>query len=596
MGTRWGAVWRLTLRAERALDGLVTAGAALGVLGAGLFMATLLVGRTSLVPSLAWMATAGATSVTALALWALAARADRRAETSAWWRTAPRQRTAWPSLFLLPGAGAAAAAYLDDATNHLYVNYHSARESVLVYGLLLYALAQAWFWIARWGHTQHSQRPAIFEVADAAPARFASHSALLLVALGFAAYLNASVVLPWIPHQSDLMVNLRGARELLAGAIPYNDDTPVWADRVHLLPVTLLTLFAPLSMLPDATARAVFFLGNQVLWLAALGYLVRRLVEPAERLRWLGVLLFVSATFWPWQESIRFGQQDGLLVLLFGVSIVAALTGRSVAAGLALGAAIVVKPLSIGLPLVYLVHGRLRTLVVAGLLAAGVAVASLPVTGIAPWLHFVRVEVPEMLPGTARGTNIPLPSLHARLFVGRERLGDGDPAPRLGAISALNATLNALGLLLIARLALRVAKRLATGDPVPRRDWLLDASLGLTLTLVLAPMAWQHYASWLVIPLLVLALPAVWGPLSPRARVAAGALAGLGYLLLSLDDVKLLGLLGPLVTRWPAVMSLYALGLACVLGALLVARFHAAQEPQQAEERPVPIAKARLAA
>ncbi|HET7768853.1 MAG TPA: glycosyltransferase family 87 protein [Chloroflexota bacterium] len=595
MGTGLGGVWRLALRLERALDGLVTAGAVLGVLGAGLFTATLLVGRTGLPPSISWLATAGAAALIALALWALAARADSPAGSvpSAW------RRTAWPSLFLLPGAGAAAAAYLDDATNHLYVNYHSARESVLVYGLLLYALAQAWFWIARWGHTRHTQRPALFEVAGAAPGppgRFGSHGALLLVALGLAAYLNASVVLPWIPHQSDLMVNLRGARELLAGAIPYNDDTPVWADRVHLLPVTLLTLFAPLSTLPDATARAVFFLGNQLLWLAALGYLVSRLVPPGDRLRWLGVLLFVSATFWPWQESIRFGQQDGLLVLLFGLSIVAALRGRSVASGLALGAAIVVKPLSIWLPLVYLVHGRLRPLVVAGLLAAGVALASLPVTGIAPWLHFVQVEVPEMLPGTARGTNIPLPSLHARLFVGRERLGDGDPAPRLGAISALNATLNALGLLLIARLALRVARRLAAGDPVPPREWLLDAGLGLTLTLLLAPMAWQHYASWLIIPLLVLALPEVWGPLSPRARLATAALAGLGYLLLSLDDVKLLGLLGPLVTRWPALMSFYALGLTCTLGALLAARLYATKEPPKAEELPVPTPLVRRAA
>ena len=567
-------------RAERALDRVAVAGAALGVLGGGLFGATLLVGRTVLFwPSLAWLMTAAGASALALALWWLAARGGRG------WR-----RTAWPALFLLPGAGAAAAAYVDDGTNHLYVNYSSARESVLVYGLLLYVVAQGWFWIARSGiraapsagemsDEALAQAPAL-QVGPTDPARWpVGDASILLVALGLAAYLNASVFLPWIPHQSDLMVNLRGARELLAGALPYNDDMPVWADRVHLLPVTLLTLFAPLAQLPDATARAVFFLANQALWLAALAYLAKRLVAPGRRLRWLAVLLFVSATFWPWQESIRFGQQDGLLVLLFGVSIVAARSGRPVASGLALGAAIVVKPLSIWLPLVYLAHGRIRTLVVAGLLAGGVTLASLPVTGIEPWLHFVRVEVPEMLPGTARGTNIPLPSLHARLFVGRERLGDGDPAPRLGAITALNLSTNALGLLLLARVALSVARRAAAGGAALQgRAWLLDAGLGLTLTLLLAPMAWQHYASWLVIAFLVLGLPEVWRPLSPRARVAAGALAGLGYLLLSLDDVKLLTLLGPLVTRWPAVMSLYALGLACVLGALVVARFYAAEE------------------
>jgi hypothetical protein len=567
-------------RAERALDAAELAGAVLGVLGGGLFAATLLVGRTVLFwPSLTWLATGGGAIVVTAAVWALAAR-----EGGGW------RRSAWPSLFLLPGAGAAAGAYVDDATNHLYVNYPPIRESVLVYGVLLYVVALAWYWAARLGRTQEGLpqtmgASAAHAETTAAPMRGLQGGALLLVGLAGAAYFNASVFLPWVPHQSDLMVNLRGARELLGGGLPYNDHMPVWADRVHLLPVTLLTLFAPLAVLPDRTAQTVFFLVNQVLWVAALAYLARRLAPAAQGALWLAGLLFVSATYWPWQESIRYGQQDGLLLLLYGVSIATALADRHAVSGLALGAAIIVKPLSIWLPLVYLLHGRWRTLLVAGILAAGVTVAAVPFTGLTPWLHFVQVEVPEMLPGTARGTNIPLPSLHARLFVGRERLGDGDPAPRLAAISALNAALNALGLLLVARIGLRVVRRLADQPALEgrvgreeRRAWLLDAAIGLTLTVLLAPMAWQHYASWLVIAFFVLALPEVWRPLSRRARRVAATLAGAGYLLLSLDDVKLLGILGPLVSRWPAVMSLYAVGLACVLGALVAARFYALEE------------------
>jgi hypothetical protein len=138
----------------------------------------------------------------------------------------------------------------------------------------------------------------------------------------------------------------------------------------------------------------------------------------------------------------------------------------------------------------------------------------------------------------------------------------------LGAISALNAAANLLGLLVIARLSL--SRRGA-----PRRRWLLDFALGLTFTLLLAPMAWQHYASWLAIAFFVLALPDVWRPLPTVRRVAMGALAGCAFLLLGLEDGRLVRLLGPLIDRWPAVLAFYAAGLLCLAGALALARFGA---------------------
>ena len=233
-----------------------------------------------------------------------------------------------------------------------------------------------------------------------------------------------------------------------------------------------------------------------------------------------------------------------------------------------------VKPLSIWLPLIYLLHGRWRALLVAGLTAGALALATLPFTGWEPWWHFVRVELPAMLPGTVRGTNIPLPSLHARMFVGRESLGDGEAAPTLGIIAALNGAANLLGLLFVARLGLR-----RSGTPAGRRrDWLLDASLGLTLTLLLAPMAWQHYASWLVIAYFVLALPEVWRPLGVGARLGAATLAGLAFLLLSLEDSQLLRLMTPIVDHWPAALAFYTAGLLCLAAALAVSRF--APDPQ----------------
>jgi hypothetical protein len=552
--TGWLTPWRAPL--ERLAGIAEVALAALGVAGAGLFVATVSLGRTAIFwPSLAWIATASIAGLVAFALWLLAALLERSRGIHRW------RSTAWPQLLLLPATLAAAATYLDDGSNHLLRIHDPAREALLVYGLGLYAVAQVAFWtlrlVSRVGVTWWTGTARLF------PA----------VAVGVAAgaYLNASVFQQWVPTQTDLLVNLRGARELLAGGLPYNDYMPVWADRVHMLPVTLLVLFAPLAALPDNAARLLFFLGNQVLWLLALALLIRRVAPEGQRPYWYAALLAFSAAYWPWQEAIRYGQQDGLLILLYIFSLTAVLRGRSTESGVALGLAFIVKPLSIWLPLAYVVHGRWRALFVAGATGALIVALSLPFTGFEPWWHFARVEVPEMLPGTARGTNIPLPSLHARLFVGRERLGDGDPAPTLGVISALNAATNVLGLALVSRLALRPG-------PNRRRDWLLDFGITLTLTLLLAPMAWQHYSSWLVIAFVIAALPAVWRPLAPPVRALAGALAGAGFFLLSLDDVKLLHFLTPLVERWPAVMSFYALGLVCVLGALVVARFCARAE------------------
>jgi hypothetical protein len=493
---------------------------------------------------------------------------------------------AWPSLALLPAALAAWAVYRDETSHHFVANYPPTKQTLVAYTVLAAAGGPALYWLRALARHPVSGRaqsraprpPTLSQEeehsAPSATGPLAGGSALiqaapLLFAVAGAAYLNASVFLQWVPRQTDLGVNLAGARDLVRGVLPYHDAIPIWADRVHLLPATLLLFFAPLAALPDGASRLLFFLANQALWLLAGWLLVRRLAPRSQGVVWGAALLFFGATYWPWQESIRFGQQDGLLILLFVLSITAAARARDATAGAALGLALVVKPLSVWLPLIYLVHGRWRALLVAGATATALALVTLPFTGWQPWGHFLRVEVPAMLPGTVRGTNIPLPSAHARMFVGRESLGDGEPAPTLAIVSALNSGANLAGLLLVAHLALRRAGAGAAG----RRAWLLDASLGLTLTLLLAPMAWQHYASWLGIAFFVLALPDVWRPLSAGSRLLTASLAGGAFLLLSLQDDQLLHLLTPVVDRWPGVLACYTVGLLLLAAALSLARF-----------------------
>ncbi|MGH2366919.1 MAG: glycosyltransferase 87 family protein, partial [Chloroflexota bacterium] len=314
--------------------------AAFAVLGAGIFIATLTLGRTALFwPSAAWVLVAAGTVGVGTAAWWLAIRVVRG---TGWGRYGAAGR---PLLALLPAALAGLAVYFDDASNHMATVYLPAKQSLLAYAAVLFVAGQVSYWLTDlFRRRAGASRPVL---AGALPP--------VLLGVALAIYLNASVYAQWLPSQIDLGVNLDGARQLLAGETPYHDAMPVWANRVHLLPATLVLLFGPLAVLPDQAARLAFFLGNQVLWLLAMWLLVRQLAPEEQRPLWLAAALVFGATYWPWQESIRFGQQDGLLILLFVLSITAAARARDVVAGIALGLALIVKPLSIWLPLIYLI-------------------------------------------------------------------------------------------------------------------------------------------------------------------------------------------------------------------------------------------------
>ena len=532
---------------------LAEIGAALvGVAGAAALLATLLVGRTALFfPSFAWALTYSAAAAVPLSLWWVASRLSPETARLERWRA-----TAWPRLALLPAACASVALYVDEVSNH-FTTFGAVRESLVVYVLVLYALAELLYFshFSPWPLGSGRWRDPI------------------VLAIGFAAYVNAAVYVPWPPLQVDLKINLDGARELLAGGMPYRSTVEQWGDRVHLLPATLVLLFGPLTLLGEPAARALFFVLNQAFWIAGLALLARWLAPPGAAALWLGALLAFSALYWPWLESVRFGQQDGLILALYAASLYAVARGRSGLAGLALGLSLPIKPVSIWLPLIYLIHGRWRALAGAGVVALALLLVALPWTGIESWRVQLTEQLPDMLPGSVRSTNIPLAALHARFFVERDSLGTGESAPAYLVIRALNAGAALAGLLVLLRLWARLPAAPDAGHSDVQRAWLLDSAIGLLLTVALAPYAWQHYASWLVICFAVLAAPAVWRPMAVRARAGIGMLAGIAFFLLSLEDGKLLRLVAPLVERWPGVMAFYPLGLLCLGAALLTARF-----------------------
>src|SRR5688500_6812719 len=211
-----GNLGGIVRRAERGVDAVGVAGAALGGRGGGRLGGARLAGRTARSwQSPAWLAGAAGGRGGGVRLAGLLARGWGGGGGGARRGGGRRARGgggggggAWPALFRLPGAGAAAAAYVDDGTNHLYVNYPATRESVLVYGLLLYGLALGWFWVARWGGSsgsswgasgRHGEEEALEEASAQTVhegRRPGVDASILLVGLGLAAYLNASVFLP----------------------------------------------------------------------------------------------------------------------------------------------------------------------------------------------------------------------------------------------------------------------------------------------------------------------------------------------------------------------------------------------------------------
>src|SRR5436190_8375022 len=301
--------------------------AAVAVVGAAVFSATAAFGRTSLFwPSERWAGAFAATLGLELALWWVAARAVPSPSQANWHRW---HAAAWPFLAALPAAAAAAALYVDDRSNHLVATGQSTKPELVTYLALVFLTGQAAYWLA--APRRRTADGGRRQVSGGPPSAVRRHLATaLLLAIAAAVYVHVSVFQRWPPFQIDFQVNLAAARELLAGHVPYRNDVPVWDDRVHQLPTTLAVLFGPLTLLPPDLAATLFFLGNQACWVAGVWLFIRRLVAPQHRTLWFAGALALGATFWPWQESINFGQPDGLLFLLFVWSMTAVAAGREV--------------------------------------------------------------------------------------------------------------------------------------------------------------------------------------------------------------------------------------------------------------------------
>ncbi|HVY37790.1 MAG TPA: glycosyltransferase 87 family protein, partial [Polyangia bacterium] len=198
-----------------------------------------------------------------------------------------------------------------------------------------------------------------------------------LPALAVAAVLGIGAVCAGLSLQQDFAAYDAAGTARRAGRDPYVNEVVarpperLWdgvAPFRHsrfLYPPLVAELFRPAAAAPYLAAKAVFTLLLVAAWLAAAALL------PDRR----GPFLVAGALFFPLWRHLERGQIDLLLLLLLAVAW--RLRRRAWPAGLALGAAIAIKPALAGVALIVAALGHLR--VTAAAVAALVLLAGLTI-------------------------------------------------------------------------------------------------------------------------------------------------------------------------------------------------------------------------
>jgi hypothetical protein len=497
------------------------------------------------------------------ALWGVLAGLLAAAAAAGLWRAgallagrsgrAPRDALALGALPLLPwlaGWPLPAQAALDPLAR---LQLSAGRGAVLAYlgAWTLAALGGVALWVRAVPATaiapEKDRRP---PVAPPEQGPAAWWLALPLLALAGLAYWNGAVLDPLqFRGFPDYVTQLGGARRLLAGELPYNPDIRVWTD-VNLPPITLLLLFAPFSAFDELGGKLAYFLLNHVAFLAAAGVLLvvsrppPRLIDP---LLWGSAVAAMAMTFEPWHDSMRLGQQNGVVFLCLTLCLAALLSRRDGLAGAALAVALIGKPSSALLGLYFLFARRWRAVLGAAVFGLGAFLLTLPWAGWDNWRFYLLDKAPQILAGTPQQSNVALLALHARLFLPPDALSSFDAMPALPPAQTLTRVAQALGALALWRLTAarwQAAPAAGSGAGADRLARHLEFAFALVLSLSLVGHAWQSYLTWLIVAFVPLADPRAWAAVPGwPGRLVAG-LAVAGYAGVALYDVALYRVIG----------------------------------------------------
>ena len=254
------------------------------------------------------------------------------------------------------------------------------------------------------------------------------------------------------------------------------------AQYLYLYPPPFAALFAPLAAaLPDYRLAAwlwfvvgVVILTTAVLALWKAEHLGERFPVLAGRGRWL--LVAAAFAFPPVVGELVLGNVHMLLLGLLTLAWLGIRRGDRRGdwqAGLAVGAAAVIKVFPALLLIWFLLTRRYRAAAAATVAVVAIALATVPLTGIQPWLDYPRVLA--NLSGPADTADTLAPTVWLADWIGF------DGARVVVTLAALS---------LVAWAALRADAR-------------RSFALTVTLSVLVAPAVYHHYLAILVLPLVL---------------------------------------------------------------------------------------------
>jgi hypothetical protein len=285
-------------------------------------------------------------------------------------------------------------------------------------------------------------------------------------------------------------------------------------------------LFAPFGALPPKMAAVLFTIIGIGATVAA-WFLLVRLARLELRERWLLALLFVVNG--PLLNGIKFGNISYFLILALTAGLTLLRAQRSVAAGVVLGIAAVLKPPLALFGLFFLLRRDWRGLGGFALLGAATVALSLILFGWTLNLYWLRTSVLQYSQNWLGGFSVQsIPAFLLRLHAPSAILLDWSAKTPGAGEKLLAQAITGLIFLIAAAACLRLRPRTArAGDAQSseRRD--LQYLLTICLCLVCSPLSWAHYYAWLLIP------AAFFLGTAPRLAVSTPS-RGLGWMAIAL--------------------------------------------------------------
>lgn len=278
---------------------------------------------------------------------------------------------------------------------------------------------------------------------------------------------------------------------LKAEAAPYTDFERLYTGMFLTYIQTPITavITVPFAYLDFDGARLAFLVFSNALLVAAAAVMVYAL-RPSPLLVLIAVAIY--GTYEPMYESLRLGQVDGIIVLCLALAFLGLRRGARGWAGVPLALASILKlsPVFIAGYCLTRRWWRLVLAFVATLVALGLL--SLAVAGWHNNWTFVREMMPHLMRGSPWYYNISITGAVLRAWLGRGYWAYEDEPPALPPAARV-----ALWLLYLAIVA--------GGYYLTRRDGEAGFMLAIAAGILISPVSWTFYVTWLIPSLLWLA-------------------------------------------------------------------------------------------